>query len=158
MFLAGGVAAGIRAHDMDRMLHRGRHAKTGIDQNVPARGLAALKMSKEFKLDDKLLYLGSLLCIFVSFGIFLTLTSMFLFFGVKFSEAFWSTFWHYYSILMIGGGAVLTVWFAVGGMRDYRALMRSLATVERREEDDGAVVGGVNLIDLVEDVEKPDAG
>jgi len=142
---------------MDRLLHRGKYAKVEIDQDVPTRGLAALKMSKEFKLDDKLLYLGSLVYIIASFAVFLALTSMFLFFGVKFSNAFWGNFWYYYSILMISGGAILTVWFTIGGMKDYRELMHNLATIERHDEDDGTVVGGVNLIDLVEETRKPDA-
>ena len=42
-------------------------------------------------------------------------------------------------------------------MKDYRELMHNLATIERHDEDDGTVVGGVNLIDLVEETRKPDA-
>ena len=115
---------------------------------MPARGWAALRMTPEYRLDDKVLHVFSLLFIAVSVAVFLVITTMFAVFDVEFSDVFWGKLWWVYSLAMLAITALVTVWLAVGGAIDLKDLYRTLARAKRDAEDDGTVVAGQSLVDV----------
>ncbi len=143
------LATGRRAFNMDRMLHRGEFAVEGdAASGPPKRGLAALRMDKQFSWDDKIMYGFSLLYVLAFFGVFITGTVAFVVFKKELSDLFWGQLWWGYSVVMLAAGIGITIWLTVGGVLDFRKLFRTLSQVRRDIDDDGTVVGHQSLADL----------
>lgn len=155
-----------RAFDLDRMLHRDRPemtatadapAPTGVrDVDQPldhasveaqtgfwARLRRTVRLGDEYRFDDKVLCVVSYGYIALLGGTLIIGTTYAWF--VEISDEGWLAFWRVYMWLMIAICAVVTIWVAIGGIRDVRELFRLLGTIERDERDDGTVVGNVNL-------------
>jgi len=57
----------------------------------------------------------------------------------KATDASWLGFWQLLVWLALGLGAVVTVWFLIGGMRDLKDMFHLLRTKVRDDSDDGRV-------------------
>jgi Na+/melibiose symporter-like transporter len=58
-------------------------------------------------------------------------------FGI--SHKGWMNFWLVYTGMTIFLGGIVTIWFAIGGVRDLRFMFKTLATRARDYNDDGMV-------------------
>jgi SSS family solute:Na+ symporter len=128
--------------DLDRLLHRGRHAlegETEIVDAAPLRGCRILGMGREFTRGDRTLYVvtyawvGGWTLLFIA-GTVINLTR-------DVGDAAWAHFWQGYVYLMVVVSGIVTLWFAVGGFRDIRAMLGRLAVMRRDDQDDGWVRG-----------------
>ena len=131
--------------NMDKMLHRGEYAVTEdvVDIDAPpVRGLRVLMaMGNEFTLLDKIIYIASTtwvisLCVVFVFG-----TAFNILFDIK-TET-WSKFWWIYILVYFVLSVISTIWFIIGGLRDYRDMFRLLRTRKADELDDGRVTDEV---------------
>jgi SSS family solute:Na+ symporter len=134
-----------RVFNMDRMLHRGQYAiqEAKIIEEVPLKGWRMLGMGKEFTRGDKIIYIGAYTWTFVwtvvfLIGTYINLTS-------EVSDAAWMNFWRTFILINIAVSAFVILWFAIGGTRDLKDMLRRLHTMVRDHRDDGFVTGGVNL-------------
>lgn len=158
VYVGSSLLGGRKAFNMDRMLHRGPYAVEEVRrEDEPARGLKVFKWSSQFTLDDRILYILSLAFIFVTTGVFLVVTILFVTFPTMFTDGFWSEFWWVYCIVMLFLSAILAIWLAVGGFIDLKALFVTLGQTRRDEMDDGTVVGHQSLADLPADKAEPPA-
>ncbi len=146
VYVVVSLLSGKDPFNMDRMLHRGSYAVEGGEQ--PVRGWRALKMDHKFALDDKILYVASLIYTLAIFAVFIVLTVVFTVFGIDFGDGFWGVLWYWYALGTVLGGGVILVWLTWGGIRDLRRLFRDLSRVRRNASDDGTVVAGQALADL----------
>ncbi|MFZ4775122.1 MAG: sodium:solute symporter family protein [Terrimicrobiaceae bacterium] len=134
--------------DMDRMLHRGKHASPK-DSDTPAPGrtlswVRFLGVDEHFTRGDKWIT-GSLFgwsmlwfAIFVVGSIWNHLA--------PWPEAAWSTYWHVAGIgVPVFIAFVTAIWFTWGGLRDIRRLFEHLRSQKSNHLDDGTVVGHQNL-------------
>lgn len=132
--------------DMDELLHRGRYA-VAEDAMAIRRSPAAIPMwqqkllgfDEHFTRDDRrlsgLLFAWTL----VLFAAFVVITAINVF-GHRWSERAW---WNWFAItsiyIPIVIGAITTVWFFFGGMRDLRKLFAKLSSSTRDADDSGFV-------------------
>lgn len=152
-----GRLRGLPAFDMDRLLHRGRHA-IKEEQAAPAAAGAApgdaplslkgrlyklLGIGPEFSRLDKATYLFVLGWVGFGLSVFLAGTIYNIF--VATSPAGWARFWRVYLWVTFVVGTAVTVWLTVGGLRDLAGLLRALATAKRNVLDNGMVHAGQNL-------------
>lgn len=132
---------------MDRMLHRGKYAietRPGAEVRRGFSWSGLLGFDHEFTLGDKILSGSVFVWSMLWFTVFVVATIWCMF--RPWSLETWGHYWYYYTILLpLVIGAITTVWFTWGGIRDLRRLFVSLRTVRRNERDDGTVVGHVNL-------------
>jgi len=140
VYIAVSLLGGRRAFDMDRMLHRGQYAITEelhVIDEVPVKGLRMLGMGKEFTRGDKFIYIGAYgwtlawTVVFV-IGSYINLTS-------EVSDAAWMTFWRTFILINIVVSGLVILWFAIGGTRDLKDMLRRLGTMTRDHKDDGFV-------------------
>ncbi len=141
--------------NLDRMLHRGRHAieddtKTSLQEEVQLKRKSWFKwflqkrgLSAEFSRTDRII-------LYLSLGWMVTWTSIFLV-GTAYHFAFgttdegWMTFWKYYVAFTFVSGVAITVWLLIGGTMDIKDMFRRLNTLVRDHRDDGTVVDHHNL-------------
>jgi len=101
--------------------------------------LRMLGMGKEFTRGDKFIYIGAYgwtfawTVVFV-IGSYINLTS-------EVSDAAWMTFWRTFILINIVVSVLVILWFAIGGTRDLKDMLRRLGTMTRDHKDDGFVVG-----------------
>ncbi|OHB57128.1 MAG: hypothetical protein A2Y12_13595 [Planctomycetes bacterium GWF2_42_9] len=127
--------------DMDQLLHRGKYAisddAVALDK-TPVTGLKALiAMGPEFTFWDKVVYLSSigwtlLLCAVFVIGTILN-------FVFKVQTQTWTKFWWVYILVMFVLSVLTTIWFIVGGIRDYVKMFALLKVRKSDERDDGRV-------------------
>ena len=142
--------------NMDQLLHRGDYAaeseaeQTSEEEAQPqSTGLAIFRMGKEFTRGDRILfyfsylYLGLVAVVFVAGTLYMLSSDI--------SDSSWSTFWLGYSIVMLTLTIIITIWVAIGGMKNLREMFATLETLERNEADDGTVVGHRSLADVRHD-------
>jgi SSS family solute:Na+ symporter len=131
------------AHNMDRLLHRGRWAIKGehVGEVVkPVSGLRAILPTSEFSFWDKVIYYSKLAWTFGWWGIFLVGTLWGLgVFGSKPSDDAWVTFWWWKVWITVVIGVGTTIWFFFGGIHDMKDLFHTLRTMKRDMEDIGMV-------------------
>ena len=60
------------------------------------------------------------------------------FFDVK-TES-WARFWWFYIVIHFVLSVIITIWFFIGGLRDYKEMFRLLKTRKDDELDDGRVI------------------
>jgi hypothetical protein len=136
---------GRRVFDMDRLLHRGRHAVAADaavgEDAAPSTGLRALVgISPEFTRTDRWLYYGTLGWSLFWIGVFFALLVLNLV-EVR-GDRFWFTYWKWTLLLNMGLGFLTVIWFSLGGLHDVREIMRRLAQLQRDDADDGRVEAG----------------
>lgn len=143
--------------NMDRMLHRGKYSVEGPSPASAVRRKwswgALIGIDREFTRGDKIISASLFVWSMFWFSIMVVMSFMYL--VRPWSLSVWSTYWHYYAILIpVLVGVVTTVWFTWGGTRDLLQLFRDLRNVKRDERDDGTVLDHHNL----DDEKKSDAG
>ncbi len=133
---------GRKTVDMDKMLHRGKYAVAEDDavvEDTPVRGLRALlAMGQEFTRWDKFIYIASLAWSLSFCAVFLIGVVYNLIFDVPTDS--WAKFWWVYVLIHLVLSVITTVWFIVGGLRDYRDMFRLLKTRKADTTDDGRVM------------------
>ena len=129
--------------NLERMLHRGEYAiATDRPQNRSSfrgRFLQLIGITEEFSRSDRVLavVLVAWNTLWLTFFVVFSLINVVL--GV--SDAIWAKYWHFVVIMNLCLSIPISIWFAVGGTLDIRALYRILATAVRDATDDGRVVG-----------------
>ena len=133
---------GKKTVDMDKMLLRGKYARqddAAVIKDEPVRGFRALiAMGNEFSRFDKFIYIATLswslsLCVVFIVGVVYNLI-----FDVKVES--WIEFWWVYVLIYFVLSIVTTIWFTIGGLRDYRDMFRLLKIRKSDETDDGRVL------------------
>jgi len=127
-------------HDLDKLLHRGAYAVAGESTVVtaaPARGLRVLGMGREFTRKDRLIYVLTYVWTLGWVAVFLVGTIYNL--SHQVDDRVWQKFWLIYIYINLVVSCVVTVWFALGGLRDIRGMFKRLSTMERDPNDDGRV-------------------
>lgn len=140
--------------NMDRLLHRGAYARP---EDRPRGELAVrrnwldryLGIDEEFTRGDRALSYAVFAWSMLTFAVWLAATLINLFPATRWDGAGWAAYFRVMGIWVpLAVGAVTSVWFTWGGIRDLRALFRRLAEMKRNELDDGRVVNGQNADDL----------
>ncbi len=128
--------------DLDRMLHRGRHAvaediaKGGAEMTGLAKWLG---ITRDFTPWDKVIYYGSVGWM-VLWAVVFALGVYYHYLITEIPDALWSSFWRMIIWLALILGFVVTVWFLIGGVRDVKEMIHLLRTRVQDETDDGRVV------------------
>ncbi|XHR28449.1 MAG: sodium:solute symporter [Chthoniobacteraceae bacterium] len=139
-------------YDMDRLLHRGRHALdepvvAGMVPEKKAQGFnwsKVIGVDKSFSRGDRRIAIALFSWTMLWFCVFAVGTLWNL--VAPWPVAVWSTYWHITGVGIPVASACLTaVWFTWGGVRDIRKLFRLLAEQKVNPLDDGTVVGNMNL-------------
>jgi len=118
--------------NLDRLLHRGAYAMDGESSLSirDARGFwEKLGFSREFTGTDRLVTHITLGWPLFWTGVFVVVTSIALMYDI--TAETWLSYWHIWTWLILGVGAVVTVWLTVGGFRD---LIRMYGMLRRRAE------------------------
>jgi len=129
-----------KVHDLEQLLHRGRHLIATEMQIVdvsPSRGLKLLGMGKEFTRGDKIIYLASYIMIGSWTIVFIAGTIHNLTHEV--ADSSWAGFWQTYIYIQLGLAILVVTWFTTGGVRDLRSMLGLLGTMDRDHSDDGRV-------------------
>jgi len=130
--------------DLERLLLRGKYA---VDQDhAPSAARAPsqirswmrkLGINSEFSTGDKVIYFAQIgwtsfwLIAFI-FGTTAALT-------VGLSNPVWLGWWKFVVVLTISVGVLTVLWFLIGGIRDFRDLIRRLSNADPNTADDGWV-------------------
>jgi SSS family solute:Na+ symporter len=128
-----------RKHDMDRLLHRGRYAiqgETATSYRDARNWLERIGISRDFVGSDRVIAWGTAAWTLLWTGVFVVGTSYRLL-ATELSNDQWAWFWRSWLWLMTGVGAVVTLWFFVGGLRDLRSLYRDFEESTPDESDRG---------------------
>jgi SSS family solute:Na+ symporter len=140
VYLAVSLLGPKKSFDLDRLLHRGRYSVEGETEIVdagPSRGFRVLGMGREFSRGDRVLYLATYAWVGVWTLVFIVGTVLNLTRDVE--DSSWAGFWQWYVLVMVVVSGVVIVWFAIGGFRDIREMLKRLAVMRRDDRDDGWV-------------------
>jgi SSS family solute:Na+ symporter len=132
-----------RAHDMDKLLHRGRYeiaSEMKVVDAEPHKGFRMLGMGKEFTRGDRITYIVSYVMIGFWTLVFIVGTVWNLTHDVN-NEA-WARFWKFYVYVELILAVVVVMWFTTGGLKDIRSMLSRLGEMERDDTDDGRVDSG----------------
>jgi SSS family solute:Na+ symporter len=127
-----------RDFDLDRLLHRGRYAIAGemtVVDATPSRGLKLLGMGREFTRGDKIIYFATYVHTAVWAVVFTAGTIYSLTHPV--ADAAWERFWRIFLYIQVAFAVLVIGWFAIGGVRDLRGMLRRLSVMRRDASDDG---------------------
>ncbi|MFH1195124.1 MAG: sodium:solute symporter [bacterium] len=127
--------------NMDKMLHRGQYEikeESVIVEAVPVKGLKMLGMGKEFTRGDKLIYLTAYTWTFLWVVVFIIGTIFNLSGDVP--DSSWISFWKYFVIINLVASIIVIIWFTIGGIKDFKDMLRRLKTMVRNHKDDGTVL------------------
>ena len=108
-----------------------------------------LGMGKESTRGDKIIYVGAYSWTFAWTVVFVIGTYFNLTAAV--SDAAWMTFWRTFILINIVVSALVILWFAIGGTKDLKDMLRRLRTMVRDHKDDGFVVGGKSWSEVDEE-------
>jgi len=126
--------------NMDKMLNRGAYEikeETAIIDEVPLRGFKMLGIGKEFTKGDKIIYIAAYTWVFIWTVVFILGTIINFTSGIP--DSSWMSFWRYFITINISVSVVIIIWFAVGGIKDFKDMMKRLKTSVRDHNDDGFV-------------------
>lgn len=127
-------------YNMDKLLHRGEYviAEEVVvgDKNFSTK-FKFLGITKEFTRKDKLICLLAYSWTFLWVVIFLIGTIINL--STDVSNVAWLSFWKFFVIFSLGFSIIIIVWFFLGGLRDFKAMVHRLKTMVRNHDDDGRV-------------------
>lgn len=136
-----------RVYDLERLLHRGRHADPHARRAAPAAGPApargiwrALGVTTEFTRGDRFVFAANYLWTFGWFAVFVAGTVTNLVRPV--SDAAWVRFWKVFLAIHIAMATATCLWFTAGGFADLREMLRRLRVESRDPTDDGFVARG----------------
>ncbi|TKJ37914.1 sodium:solute symporter [candidate division LCP-89 bacterium B3_LCP] len=126
--------------DLDKILNRGKYARTDelkVVSEVPEKGWKILGMGKEFTRGDKFIYILNYVW---SFG----WTAIFIFGTIynlthEVSNDSWMAFWAIFIKIHVFIAVIVIFWFIIGGIKDLRAMILRLKTMERDDSDDGFI-------------------
>jgi SSS family solute:Na+ symporter len=138
-------------YDMERMLHRGKYTikeEITVVEEVPLRGWRILGMGKEFTRGDKIIYVATYTWTLIWTVVFVIGTIYNL--STEVSDTSWMSFWKTFIFINIAVSALVIVWFAIGGVKDMRAMLGRLKTMVRNHKDDGFVVDHTSLSEVKE--------
>lgn len=141
IYIVVSLLGGKKEFNMDKMLHRGEYEigdETKVVQKVEKRGWKALGMGKEFTRGDKIIYVGTYAWTITWVLVFVVGTTYNLYTDV--ADASWMTFWKVYIYANLAASILAIVWFAIGGVKDIKAMFKQLGTMKRDEHDDGTVI------------------
>jgi SSS family solute:Na+ symporter len=142
--------------NLDRMLHRGKYERPedrAARREAPGSPLrnwkrTLLGFDESFTTADKWLSSSVFIYSMGLFGVWLAVVLWNLLIA-RFSDDAWAHYFWYTRIgLALVVGAVTSVWFTLGGLRDLRRMFKRLATLERNPLDDGRVIGHANAEDV----------
>ncbi len=126
--------------NLEKLLHRGKYAIEGehrvVSEKIPLFQ-RLMGMGKEFSLGDKLIYLVTYCWIFSWAAVFVIGTVYYYVVGI--SDEQWMAFWKIYLYINLAVAIIVVVWFAIGGFRDIRKMLRDLKYMQRDDRDDGFV-------------------
>lgn len=129
-----------RPFDIPKMLHRDTSA--GQAEERPTRRentlLKIMGITREFSHTDKILAAALLLWNAGWFLLFIVVTVISLATGI--GDGWWAKFWQTYVYLYLGISVPVFFWFTIGGIKDIKALFRTLETLERDHTDNGRVI------------------
>jgi SSS family solute:Na+ symporter len=126
--------------DMDRLLHRGKHAIAGdslADASGPRGWWEKLGFTREFSGRDRIITYITLGWPLFWTIVFLVVTGYNLLVDVP--EATWLAFWRVWTWFILASAVAVTAWFTIGGFRDLRELYRLLRLRRDNPLDDGRV-------------------
>jgi len=126
--------------DMDKMLHRGKYAikeETVIVDAVPVKGFKMLGIGKEFTRGDKFIYLAAYGWTFIWVIVFI-IGTIFNFSG-DVADSSWMAFWKIFVTINLAASFLIIIWFAIGGIKDFKEMLYRLKTMVRDHHDDGSV-------------------
>lgn len=130
--------------NMDKLLHRGKYAIEGDNVEVrPKQSLLLLlkekcKFSADFTLSEKFVYMGTMLFTITWPIVYVIVILYQLFFGTSLES--WIKFWHFFVWFTVVLVPCVTVWFAIGGIKDLKELFLTLRTAKRDDSDNGTVL------------------
>ena len=138
---------GYPSFDLDRLLHRGKYelpGETEIGSETVDRRWRSLGVTGEFGFRDKVLYLLTWSWNVVWVLIFAAGTIFFLTREIEGGDwsrydSWWLGFWHTKIWIELAVAVVVIVWFTIGGVRDVKALLKTLSQKEQDDADDGFV-------------------
>jgi len=125
-----------REHDLDKLLHRGAFEVEDdlvLEKTRHAPWLEKLGFDPEFTGRDKWITLITITWPLVWTLIFVVGTAYNL--GVDVADETWLAWWHGWIWFTFGTGAVIMVWFSIGGFRDLVAMFRHLKSVANTRQN-----------------------
>ena len=146
-FIAVSLGTSRAPFNMERMLHRGPYARADDRVPRPPRTIKAfLGLDAAFTRGDRWLAGFVMVWSVFFFGVWLVVT---LWSAIDpWPHEWWAMYFWVNGILFgLLVGAITTVWFTWGGVRDLFRLFRDLETLERDDADDGRVIGHANADD-----------
>ena len=163
MYLVVSLLTSREPYNMDRMLHRGIYRRAD-EPATPREKLTVrnafsqlLGIDSQYTRGDRILAWSVFLYSFVwTFGFSFIVVSIWNWIS-PWSNHGWSVWFYINNFIMAGViGAVSSVWFTIGGVKDLRQLFVDLRLKKTNLNDDGRVVGHVSAEDvaLVEKVEQ----
>jgi SSS family solute:Na+ symporter len=140
VYILVSLAGRRRVFDMDRMLHRGEHAvreEMTVVNEAPSRGLKMLGMGKEFTRGDRIIYIAAYSWTFAwtvvfLIGTYINLTS-------EVPDSAWMSFWKVFVLINTVVSVFIIIWFAIGGVKNLREMLKRLSSTVRNHQDDGFV-------------------
>jgi solute:Na+ symporter, SSS family len=140
VYVVVSLAGGRREFNMDKMLHRGEYKvaeDTITGDVVPLKGFKMLGMTKEFTKGDRLIYI--LAYSWTALWTVVFLAGSYWNLSGDISDLSWMTFWKVFVLINTVASFAILVWFAVGGTRDLRDMLKRLDSAVRNHQDDGFV-------------------
>ena len=156
------IATCIAPIDMDQLLNRGRYAVAEDRMVVPASSKVVpmwqqklLGIDEHFTRGDRSLAALLFGWTMFTFAAFIVITALNVFVG-RWTERSW---WKWFALMNIYVpiviGAITTIWFTFGGLRDLRRLFAKLRNPTRDTDDSGFVDRPVDTVDSGFDVIMP---
>lgn len=127
--------------DFDRLFHRGKYAIQEEQSEATgdlAKGLKAFGVTKDFTRRDKIVYFAIMINMAVTFLAFAAVNIVNVIWPQ--SDRFWSMVWQVYIWNVLISGAIVTIWFLIGGGMNLRELIVALQFAKRDDRDDGTVI------------------
>jgi SSS family solute:Na+ symporter len=128
--------------DMDKLLHRGKYARIEDAAQVNHQNVSTFEkligIDRDFTFYDKIIYI--LMVIWIALAVIVFAAVNIFNMVHELSPAWWLKFWHCYIWVNVIGGAIVTVWFGVGGAVDLKNLFLRLRQVRADQSDDGRVI------------------
>jgi len=147
-YLLVSLLGGRRSFNMDRMLHRGKHAvagETSLSYKDGKTILEKLGWTREFTPSDKIVAGITLAWPLAWFVLFVIGSAWHLLRDGGIPKESWLGFWHYWTWFIFASSIAVTVWFIIGGLRDIIYLYRHLGAAQANEADDGRVMDHHNV-------------
>ncbi|MFM1936694.1 MAG: hypothetical protein RI990_1653 [Planctomycetota bacterium] len=138
------LAGGVRRFDLERMLHRGRWRVEGdasLDE-APRTFLEKMGFDRQYRGWDRFVAALTLSWPLAFTALFVIGTPWLLWrqsSGRPVTDVQWSGWWQGWSWFILAASTAVTVWFTVGGLRDFLRLRRDLRSFRPDESDDGSV-------------------